>query len=449
MAIVRKNDDPFLQGESAIKALQSYINDTQINREGMYLLQIINHYVRNDKEEIYQRIPSEVFGGLSEGGRRNVQASALCRAEGSPDAAQQAPIRETGYTKEQEVIGLWAERDGCWSDTPESDLESKGLNHIEEFDGAEARIFYDNKTRIYKTIDHVRYPNLQRFLDRITIHNAYFPECPMFVEGFGMRDYSEDTTGFCVVVSQPFVKGDSPSLEQIEQSLHDRGLVDPEKGAGFYYESPSHSTLVTDVHDMNCVLTEEGNVVFFDCEAHINNIAGFGGKFHIPEIQYDEKAVKEIKKQIHDLVPNEYDAEWIDENIHEDWKLDTMNDLSRFGRTNGQVMTKDNEWVIIEINPMDRNRILVSDSERIKKMLTSFGAPLDDNTVLDAKEIYDLSQGYIGKSHNRILTFDLDKGRVVQRNDIALRLTIDKEAKNAETTKAAPVKEKKPNKLAL
>lgn len=426
MAIVRKSNDSFLQGESAIKALQSYINGTEISREGMYLLQIINSLVHNEKE-VYQRIPSEVFGGLAEGGRRNVQASALCRAEGSPDETKQAPVLPSGYTREQEIIGQWAERDGCWSDTPEKDQEKSGRKHQDEFDGAEARIFYDGKGRVYKTVDYIRYPNLQRFLDRITIHNAYFPECPMTVEGFGMRDYADDNTGFCVVISQPFVKGETPTQEQIERSLHERGLVDPAFGMGVIYESPSHNILVTDVHDMNCVLTAEGRVAFFDCEAHINNIAGFGGRYEIPPLQFDEKAVEEIKDFIGSVVPLEVGRDWIRNNISSDWQDDAINDIAKYGQTNGEMKTIRGDWVIIQKNPMDKDIFLVTDTFRLRKMLSVSRAPLDDGTVLSEDDVMKLSMGDIVKNGNRFLSFDLDKGRIVEKNDMTLRLSISPE----------------------
>ena len=68
--------------------------------------------------------------------------------------------------------------------------------------------------------------------------------------------------------------------EQIDRSMEERGLVLPGRGGGLFYETPSRQVLVTDIDENNCVLTPGGRVVAFDCEAMVNDIEGFGGRFH-------------------------------------------------------------------------------------------------------------------------------------------------------------------------
>ncbi|MBO5600065.1 MAG: hypothetical protein J5897_03370, partial [Candidatus Methanomethylophilus sp.] len=52
-----------------------------------------------------------------------------------------------------------------------------------------------------------------------------------------------------------------------------------------------------------CVLTPEGRIAVFDCEAMVNNIESFGGKFHIPDIQYTEKSVEKIQEYVREFAP--------------------------------------------------------------------------------------------------------------------------------------------------
>lgn len=421
MAIVRRYKDPFLDKESAIKALQGFINGTKISREGMYLLQIIDTLVQDEKE-IYQRIPSEVFGGLAEGGRRNVQASALCRAEGSPDGAKPQDVLESGYTREQEIINFWAVRDGCWSDAPENDLKRKGFRHQSKFDGSEAQVFFSDTKKVYKAIDFGRYPNMQRFLDRVTIHNAYFPECPMTVEGFGLKDTSIENSRFCAIISQPFVEGTTPTEEQIADALHARGLEDPMFGAGFFYVSPSGNLMVTDVHDRNCVLTPEGRIAVFDCEAMVNNIENFGGKFRIPDIQYTDKSVEKIQDYVREFAPLSLDRDSVLNLVIPEMRKEVKEQLENTGRVDGPVKTKSGRIVILQQDPQGKDKILVSRPDKIRKMFSFGPVRLDDGTVLNENTINKLVSGQHIKTGKSIMFFDLDKGRVNIKNNMKLNL---------------------------
>lgn len=273
--VKRENRDrihPFLDRESAIKALQEFIgNGTDISRASMYTLEIINNLIssNNGQQNLYQRIPPEIFGGLPEGGRRNVQASALARANVGADAEKSRTVRKSGYTEIQEIIGHWAERDGSWHDYPEHDLEKAGMRHGKDMDGSEARIFTNKKTkRVYKTIDFSHYNAFELMMDRIAIHNATFPETAMRVEGFGVRDDAiKVDSDFVVIISQPFVEGTTPTPEQIEDGMSVRGYDKTENG--FFFVSRLDNTAIADIHDENAVISPEGNLLVFDNEAFL------------------------------------------------------------------------------------------------------------------------------------------------------------------------------------
>ena len=267
---------PFIQDESGIKALQQFIGpDNQITREGMYLLEILNNIIQtpNGTKNVFQRIPQEVFGGLSEGGRRNVQASLIGRAVQGPDRQESRRVHPSGYTRIQEVIGRWAERDGSWSDTPEGDLRKQGYDNNPRHDGSEARVFSrQGDPLLYKTIDFGHYSDFELMLDRIAIHNAVFPEMAMNVEGFGLRDDTPDdpnlfSQGFVVIISQPKAVGTTPTQQEIEDGMNLRFFDKSENG--FFWINGHDNIVVADIHDQNAVRTAKGNLLVFDCEAFL------------------------------------------------------------------------------------------------------------------------------------------------------------------------------------
>ena len=262
---------PFVEDESGIKALQRLIGpDNQMTREGMYLLEILNNIIQsqNGTEKVFQRIPPEVFGGLSKGGRRNVQASLIGRTVQGTDKEEQRRVRPSGYTLLQELIGSWSERDGSWSDYPEGDLRKQHYNNRPEDDGSEARVFSrQGDPTLVKTIDFSHYSDFELMLDRITIHNAAFPEMAMKVEGFGIRDDATDNSGFVVIISQPKAQGVTPTMEQITDGLAMRDFDRTENG--MFWINRLDNIVIADVHDQNCVVSPKGHLLVFDCEAFL------------------------------------------------------------------------------------------------------------------------------------------------------------------------------------
>lgn len=276
--------EPFLVEESGIHALRSFIgNDSRMQREGMYLLEILNNLIQsnNGTTNLYQRIPPEVRGGLHEGGRRNVQASLIQRAvfpesQTSQEGSRDAHGETLGYTPFQQIIGSWAERDGSWSDTPEGDIARQGYENDPDADGSEARVFKkEGDKRLIKTIDCSHFlkhnedgsfqPAFELQIDRINIHNATFPHAALRVEGLGVRDDSDDNTGFVVVVSQPVIDGETPTREEIINAMYERGY-EPSSN-GFWFVSKLDNTILADIHEGNCLRTPQGRVAVYDCDA--------------------------------------------------------------------------------------------------------------------------------------------------------------------------------------
>lgn len=426
--------NPFLDGESAIAALGTYIDGTATNRGGMYLLNIINSYIQ-DGERIFERIPQEVFGGLPGGGRRNVQASALIRAKRAADGPLHRSVLESGYTPEQELIGFWAERDGSWHDTPEADLISKGHRHRSYYDGSEARIFYNDKSHIYKTLDFSHYESIERGLDRIAIHNALFPEAQMFVAGFGIRDYAEDNDGFCIIIKQPFIKGKVPTKAQIQRSMIDRGLRLCSFGAGLFYETPSSETLVTDIHPGNSAYTGNGNVVVFDCEAMVNDIPGFGGKYKIPELKSNPESVALIKKCIEAVLPQSVTLQDFLESIPEKYASKIRTELLSQGHLNEPVQDGQYYGHLVQMDPEKEGNVIVMSPDAINLFFRMHHPVQENGQPVDKAILEKLKQGLTAEKNGVSFRFDIDKGRIIETLAPQLKLKqtqmVEKEKKQS------------------
>lgn len=437
---IQKRLEPFTVRESAIAALRGMIDaKNAIKREGMYCLEIIYQLIQNGTP-IFERIPQEVFSGCPEGGRRHVEASALCRANDRTEPPKQDGILESGYTKLQEIVGRWAERDGCWSDNTDTDLTEAGYAHDPNVDGSEARVFFDEKTGyVHKAIDFSHYMSMSAFLDRITIHNAIFPETRMEITGFGLRDDATDNTGYVAVVRQPFVRGKAPDtpeeMDLVRKKLRDKGFLMPERFAGWCFVSESGNLFLGDIHDNNCVLSPEGNLLVFDCEALLNIIPSLGGKYVIPPLDYYDTAVEEIQKVIAGLMPVSIpvdvflaDGRFIGESLSCSRRNALKTQLKSFGYINGLM----NGRYVVQADPEIQGNVLVSDKESIRFMLTQHNGKLDNGVTLTPGQKEGMILGKNIQAESSTYRFDLDKGRPVNvKSELKLRLEVkeDQEAK--------------------
>lgn len=132
-------------------------------------------------------------------------------------------------------------------------------------EGGEARV-YDNGTTLVKSIGLDYFVQPIFALDRISLHNTYFPETSLSVVGFGRTADGE----FKIIVEQPFIKGNRVSDEEIATFMQDMG---------FELRNPRNWTYVTpeiylsDMHDENIIKSETGTVFVIDCDIRINTPA--------------------------------------------------------------------------------------------------------------------------------------------------------------------------------
>lgn len=139
-----------------------------------------------DGRLIYKRFSPFEQHGCSEGGSTHVIASLLAGAEDQTDTDVKAVSdfkREFQQGEKQaQCIEHWAKKVGLWTDNVDKSLSNSFGNEIAE--GGEAKV-YDHGATLVKSIglDYYILPILA--LDRISLHNAYFPETKLNVIGFG------------------------------------------------------------------------------------------------------------------------------------------------------------------------------------------------------------------------------------------------------------------------
>jgi hypothetical protein len=214
---------------------------------------------------VYQRFSPLEQRGCAAGGETHVIASLLAGAEDCSDTDVEETLsefkreRQRG-AKQESAIEQWAEASGCWVENVTNSLARSFGEEIAE--GGEAVVF-DHGATIIKSIglDYFVLPILA--LDRITLHNAYFPETKLKVLGFGRDQRGE----FKIIVEQPFIGGSHVSDEDIAMFMTQMGfeLKNPRN-----WTYATTSIYLSDMHDENVIRSETGAICVVDCDIRIN-----------------------------------------------------------------------------------------------------------------------------------------------------------------------------------
>ena len=188
-------------------------------------LQKLDHYAELfiNGRLVYQRFSPFEQHGCATGGATHVIASLLAGAESQADREIARGVSDFQREVEQgaqqaSCIERWAKAVGCWTDRIDDSFPRMLGEQIAE--GGEA-VVYDHGATLIKSIglDYFIQPILA--LDRITLHNAYFPETALTVIGFGRTTDGD----FKVVVEQPFIEGSHVSDEEIAEFAKRLGFI--------------------------------------------------------------------------------------------------------------------------------------------------------------------------------------------------------------------------------
>ncbi|MBR2184300.1 MAG: hypothetical protein IJ897_02620 [Prevotella sp.] len=214
---------------------------------------------------VYKRFSPREQHGCATGGETNVIASILAGAEDRADTDSPKNVsdfeRECQQGKKQEnCIELWAKSIGCWTDSIDDVLQQTLGEGIAE--GGEAVVF-DHGATLVKSIglDYFITPILA--LDRIALHNTYFPETGLSVLGFGRNKDGE----FKILVEQPYIRGSHLSDDEIEEYMEHMGF-ELKNPRNWTYATPD--IYLSDMHDENVIRSVDGPICVVDCDIRIN-----------------------------------------------------------------------------------------------------------------------------------------------------------------------------------
>ena len=216
------------------------------------------------KQLVYQRFSSSEQYGCTAGGATNVVASLLAGADVATNRKIGAKLNfkeecERGKAQES-IIERWAHKVGCWYDEAEKKLTDELGEQIAE--GGEAHVFKSGGNLIKAIgLDYYIQPILA--LDRISLHNAFFPETKMTVMGFGRFCDGH----FQIIVEQPHIQGSQMSEADISLFAQKLGfkLINPKN---WTYATPE--IYLSDLHDENVIRSKYGNIFVVDCDIRIN-----------------------------------------------------------------------------------------------------------------------------------------------------------------------------------
>ena len=197
---------------------------------------------------VYQRFSPREQHGCATGGEAHVVASILAGAEDRTDTSSTHVLnefqRERQRGAQQEAaIEQWAKAVGCWTERVDDSLHQYLGAMIAE--GGEAKV-YDHGPTLVKSIglDYFISPILA--LDRISLHNTYFPETQLTVLGFGRNADG----AFRIICEQPFIAGTHVSDEEIFMFMQHMGF-ELKNPRNWTYSTPD--IYLSDMYDENVI----------------------------------------------------------------------------------------------------------------------------------------------------------------------------------------------------
>ena len=214
---------------------------------------------------VYQRFSPQEQHGCAAGGNANVIASLLAGAEAGSDCQNSPTLSDYERecqcgAKQENVIEQWSRAVGLWMDDVDDVLPKSLGEQIAE--GGEAKV-YDHGSTLIKSIglDYFIQPIFA--LDRIALHNTYFPETLLTVVGYG-RDKDGE---FKVIVEQPFIDGLPVSDDEIAEYMRQMGF-ELKNPRNWTYATPD--IYLSDMHDENVIRSATGTIFVVDCDIRIN-----------------------------------------------------------------------------------------------------------------------------------------------------------------------------------
>jgi len=128
--------------------------------------------------------------------------------------------------------------------------------------GAEQRVFLQNKTQVLKLNDSIYYASWLDYLNNLLLNNYFFPDTAYQLLGF----YKSDNDVIYSLVAQNYVESNQPTdLNLVKQFLENNGFKNTKNND---YFNPNLGIILEDFHDEN-VLTSNDILYFIDTVFYI------------------------------------------------------------------------------------------------------------------------------------------------------------------------------------
>jgi len=213
----------------------------------------------------YSRFTDQEQDGFKRGGRIHEEASLVVGREEVAGIKAQDERTE----REEKELERYAKKKGVWHDNTDAFLQEK---YGEPFtSGKEAKI-YDNGETVIKSKNTFEYPDVQHFLDGITLHNTEHPETSQKILGFGRNSEGD----FVAIIEQPHIHAGegNATKEEVIQFAKNKGYAEDEimGDAGTHFKNDH--THMNDLHSENVIKTPQGNLAVIDSTMKLNETSG-------------------------------------------------------------------------------------------------------------------------------------------------------------------------------
>ncbi len=156
---------------------------------------------------------------------------------------------EPDRSKEAEILVQYINRYNLWN------CNINFSSFISE--GAEQRVFIQNKSKVLKLNDSIYYLSWLDYFDNLLLNNYFFLDTAYQLLGF----YKSDNNVLYALVEQNYVEATQPTdLAQVKQFLQNNGFKNT-KNHDYY--NPDLGIILEDLHDEN-VLTANDLLYFID-----------------------------------------------------------------------------------------------------------------------------------------------------------------------------------------
>lgn len=422
---------PFEAGESACLWLAGELSLCGLTRRAMYALniteQVFSKHIQDGKAaDIIRRMPQDAtLWGNQERNGKAVQAALLLRGNagaGGPHPVDADPSQTQGLIPPAALLEAWARKAGWWSDDVDGEL-GKAFPYISE--GGEAKVFRLSHDSVVKRITAPGAGGVQILIDRITLHNALFPDTWLTVLGFGRGPEGN----ISVVVGQPYVRGSATNIADTALMVTDAGfhLID---GVRVPYTFFTGEYCLGDLHERNVLTDEDGEMHVIDCDVRLNEPQlGYAGEWTVPQVEGDEEAVRQIGDVLCRIVPQSAPREAFIARYGEQCP-NMRSQLESEGRYNGCVLVRREDGseclVIVQDDPEVSGNVLVMECEAARALLQS-----DDRFT--AGEKARLATGFAVQKAGCSHVLDLDTGSVRGRGPVRLKEELGEEQPRRKT----------------